>query len=140
MNSNPIDWSTAQARLHAALRSTTYPLRLHDTPEFPLAFNVPMPIGFDFPNGHLSASFNAFIITNFDSPNLIDKISRQTDETAHATLQWGEISVTGHYVIGAKEAPIVSMDTAGNLLDLTKTLAPLVRKVKMPFPRTRRRR
>jgi len=122
MITNQIDWNALKVRLHEALASADHPLRLKDTPDFPLAFNVPMPDWFQFPNGNVSARFEQFAVTGFDTPELDSAASQQSDGRLRLALRWDEMQVTGRYSIGAKEAPVVTMDTAGNLLDFDEDI------------------
>lgn len=84
-----------------------------ETPAFPLATNVAMPEGHKYPNGDVSLKFRNFSCSGLDNLHL-DKELKQTDK--EAILFFNGLTVVGEYAIMTKYAPVVDIDTAGNLM------------------------
>ena len=124
MKQTRTNWQTIEAHLRDSLATVERPLQLADTPEFPLAFNVPTADSLDFPNANLSIRFEGFSVTGLEDVKLNlaacseDDRSKDNDNRLKICLQWAQMRVDGRYVVSAKEVPALEMDTAGTLMAL----------------------
>jgi len=93
------------------------PLRLADTPDFPLAFNVTLPVGFTSSNGNVGIRFEDFSVSGVESFHVNAGRSVFTADRVSLSLGWNALRVSGRYSVTAKASPLITMDTGGSMLD-----------------------
>lgn len=129
MQPHSIHPSPIETRLRAQLADGKA-CQLNDTPDFPLAFNVPLPAGFcsgsGEPNGHVGIRFEDFSITGLDSVHVDHDRTAAAEGLAglRAVCVWEQLQITGRYVLAATPAPVITMDTGGTLLDFEDDMLP----------------
>jgi hypothetical protein len=116
MNKQFVALDVLEQRLRVALAADAK-LRLPDTPDFPLAFNVALPSVLPSRNGHIGIRFSDVAISGVEEVRIDAARSTVEGDRAVAWLQWTELRVDGHQSLVAKPAPVIRMDTGGSLLD-----------------------
>jgi len=111
------NWEEIESSIQAAIEASYKQISLSDTPEFPLAFNVDMPPGFRFKNGHLGMKFSGFSLKGHHKIKLNRDETGVSDERLTLRLTFPSIEMLGHYSISSKQVPKIMMDTGGDMMD-----------------------
>lgn len=125
MNNQTAAFATAWSQLwngqHVAdgtEASSTEPLRLEDTPAYPLARTVQMPEKHAYPTGAISFRMRDLAIHGLEELDAEHCSSEVSGERVRMKVTFDQLTLKGEYSLDAKPDPIVEIDTAGNMLDL----------------------
>ena len=117
MTHQPQNWQAFESQLRDRLFRVDSPLKLADTPDFPLAFNADTSDRLKFTNANLSIRFESFAVSGFDDVHLDLSNCKRDGKQTRVSLKWGAMSVSGKYVVSAKEISEIALDTAGSMLN-----------------------
>ena len=95
------------------------PIPLDDLPPFPLARTVRMPAGHPDEFGALSLLLRDLGLEGASRLDAAGCAIEPADTQLRLSLALEPLKLTGRYEIGAKPDPVVPIDTAGGLMDLT---------------------
>lgn len=121
MRSNNKHWNQLEQNIQKALTKKKSTFTIKDTDEFPLAFNTEMPKGYEHTNGHISFLFKDFNCSGLENILIDRKKSQKKGNNLHLHLLLDNLNVKGKYEIRSKYAPLVDLDTAGNMLNYGDT-------------------
>lgn len=111
-----VRWKKMDPAIRKALRNERHTLRIKDTAEYPLAFNVEMPEGHPYRNANISFRFDHFIGSGMSNTRIDKDRSFVDGDGIRICLEWKEIKIKAKYAINVREAPLIDLDTAGTLL------------------------
>lgn len=101
------------------LGGTSYnPIKLDDTPAYPLARTVTMPVDHNYETGALS-----FCLKNLEIHGMnhldVERCTQEIEgERVRLKLLLECLNLQGYYSLNAKPDPLLDMDTGGNLMEL----------------------
>jgi hypothetical protein len=116
MQNQDTDLTVLEQRLRTSLAASSA-ARLTDTPDFPLAFGVELPDGLRSSRGNVGIRFSDFAIEGITAVCVDPQRSSIEGNRASLSLAWDELRVVGRYTLTAMPVPVITMDTAGSLLD-----------------------
>jgi hypothetical protein len=111
------DYESMKLRLGRQFR-TGEVIRLADTPNFPLAFQVPLTPGHAGSHGNIGVQFEDFTVTGVEAFEFDGNPSPADGDRVTAGLRWGQMAVSGRYRVTAKATPLITLDTGGGMMDL----------------------
>jgi hypothetical protein len=88
-------------------------------PPYSIARSVEMPKGFEYPHGALSFRLNDLQCTGVNKIDSDSVVEESKDNRRSLTFKLAALELNGHYIVEAKEDPLITMDTAGNLDELS---------------------
>lgn len=92
------------------------PVRLDDSPLYPLARTVGMPAAHPYPSGAIGLRLHDLVLQGLDGLTQVDWVP--TPEGIRLTMALAPLTLVGRYDLEAKPDPVLDLDTGGNLLDL----------------------
>ncbi|HKF49965.1 MAG TPA: hypothetical protein VKB38_21560 [Terracidiphilus sp.] len=111
------DCALLEARLRRQLPNHDS-VRLDGTPNFPLAFQTPLPEGFAGEHGDIGIQFEEFTVSGVETFALDRNRTVMKDNSVTLGLRWDQLEVTGRYRLTAKATPRITLDTGGGMMDL----------------------
>jgi len=92
-------------------------IHLAGTPDFPLAFNVDLPLPAGPANGNAGIRFEGMQISGVENFHVDGSRSGSSSGSTSVCIAWDKLSVSGAYVVTGKASPRITMDTGGSMLD-----------------------
>ncbi|NEW06833.1 hypothetical protein GK047_12510 [Paenibacillus sp. SYP-B3998] len=93
-------------------------LSMPDSPAYPLARTVQMPEGFSYPTGTVGFRLKDLFVEAAGPYVTGTEPGEENSASLKLRLVLDRVQLTGRYVLEVKPDPVVTLDTAGNLMDL----------------------